>query len=174
MSSVALVQRSVKCMAIWLLTLSLACASHQGAIHEKCGLRSGDSAFAATGAVFRDCAVDQAVRLSNTSVRPDLSSLPARAACTFVELEFVVDSTGKPEPRTARVARSNDRAFADAWLAIVDQWRYEPARRAGVSVRQIVTEHRSAPGTVSGPTDVLLPKGSPPPASRPTTTKVTC
>jgi hypothetical protein len=36
----------------------LACASHQSAPREKCGLRSGDSAFAAAGAVFRDCAVE--------------------------------------------------------------------------------------------------------------------
>jgi hypothetical protein len=167
----ALCARSVfRRSAILLLApLALSCAPHQTATGEKCGLRGDDSSFAATGAVFRDCAVDQQVRLSTSSIRPDWTpSSPVRSACYFVELEFVVDTMGRAEMGTARAIRSNDRAFAEAWLATLNQWKYTPAQRAGAKVRQIVTEHRSAQIGV-----VVVPSGSPPPA-RPPVSRPAC
>ena len=154
---------------LWLAPFVLACASHQTVTSEKCGLRGDDSSFAATGAVFRDCAVDRRAMLSTSSIRPDWTPASAvRSACYFVELEFVVDTMGRAETGTARAARSNDRVFAEAWLATLNQWKYTPAQRAGAKVRQIVTEHRSAQTGV-----VIVPSGSPPPA-RPPVSRPNC
>ena len=125
--------------------------------------------FAAGKPVFRDCAVDQQARLSASSIRPDWTPpAPVRAACYFVDLEFVVDTTGRVEANTARSIRSNDRAFADAWLVTLNQWKYTPAQRAGAKVRQIVTEHKSAQTAV-----VVVPAGSPPP-TRPPASRPSC
>ena len=153
-------------LGIWLLIpLSLACASHQTVTGEKCALRDEDAVFALTGAVYRDCAVDRPAKLSTRSIHPDWTPTPGRTDCYSVDMEFVVDTTGKPETATARAAKTNDRAFADAYLATLNQWKYEPAQRAGAKVRQIVTEHRSAE-TRKVPFVAVVP-GSPPPTRPP-------
>jgi len=133
----------VKCVAISFLAASLACASHQTAAGAQCGLRTDDMAFAATGDVFRDCAVDRPARQSGKAIHPDWSPAPGRYDCYFVDMTFVVDTTGKPETATARAVKTNENNFADAYLATLSQWKYEPAQRAGIKVRQVVTEHRA-------------------------------
>jgi hypothetical protein len=141
-----------------------ACSSnHAATAVTSCGLRAGDSVFAAAGPVFRDCAVDKKANLTTTNIRPDPSAFasasgPVNGQCYSVELEFVVGEHGAPELGTARVVRSNDPSFADAWLKTLATWRYEPAIRAGKPVRQIVDERRTAATQV-----MLVPKGSPPP-----------
>lgn len=141
-----------------------ACSSKTGTTAAApCGLRSSDSVFAAFGPVFRDCAVDKKANLTTTNIHPDASSFessarPMNAQCFSVELEFVVSVHGAPELGTARIVRTNNPSFADAWLKTLATWRYEPAIRAGKPVRQIVDEQRTA-----ATRDVIVAKGSPPP-----------
>ena len=144
MSIVVTDHHAVKCVAIWLLATSLACASHQSTGRAPCALRADDAVFAATGEVFRECSVDRPARLSTNSIHPDWSPTPSRTGCYFVDLEFVVDTAGKPETATARAIKTNERDLADAYLATLSQWKYEPAQRGGTKVRQIITEHRAA------------------------------
>jgi len=89
-----------------------------------------------------------------------------RSTCYSADLEFVVDSTGRPETSTARVVRANDSNYAQAVLATVPSWRYEPASRDGMPVRQIVTSHQAAAQVV-----VSAPAGSPPPVRPPNAPK---
>ena len=58
-------------------------------------------------------------------------------------LRFVVDTNGVPEQATARIVRSNDAAFGQAVLNSLSRWRYQPATRGGVRVRQVVQEGRA-------------------------------
>ena len=130
------------------------------AVAPACALRESDAPFITAGVVYRDCAVTRKARLVSEA-RPDFQPSP-RTACYAVELEFVVDRTGKPEIQTARVTRANDQAFAQAVLATLARWKYEPAVRDGEPVRQIVAEHRAAQSMV-----VVVPAGSSPAATRP-------
>ena len=110
-----------------------------------CVLRPRDSTYAAGRAVYRDCAVDRPARLTNSSVRPDWSPpTTANNSCYSVEMEFVVDEAGRVERETATVVQTSDRRFADAWMMTLPEWKFEPAIRAGVAVRQIVVAGRTA------------------------------
>jgi len=133
-----------------------ACASapKTGASGESCGLRLRDSTFAAVGPVYRDCAVDRAAKLLTTDIRPDFRPTAARTACYSVDVEFVVDEAGRPEGGTARVIRTSEQAYADAVLATLNRWKYEPAVKQGAAVRQIVAEHRAMASQV-----VVAPAG---------------
>ncbi len=144
--------------------LAAACASATGGRRAACDLAASDSAFALGRPVFRDCGVDRAARfLSTGGAKPDFRpATPTRSACYSADLAFVVDSTGRPETSTAQVVRANDQAFGQAVLATIGSWRYEPAIRDGISVRQIVTSHHAASTAV-----VAVPQGSPPPSGRP-------
>ncbi len=55
----------------------------------------------------------------------------------------MVGTDGRPEPGTVRLLRSNDSALGLALLQSVPEWTYEPARREGAPVRQLVRERRS-------------------------------
>jgi hypothetical protein len=124
----------------------LACAhSRAPRTTSSCALAATDSVYLAGGPVYRPCAVDRAARLRTRNVRIDFQPTPPlpTASCYSVQLEFVVAATGVPELETARLVRANNAAYGDAVLASLGQWRYEPARKDGVPVRQIVRETRS-------------------------------
>jgi hypothetical protein len=149
--------------AMFLAVLGTAsCASAGGPHGSSCAPLPRDSTYAAAGPVYRDCAVDTKAKSVGTVPRPDFQPSSARNACYFAELEFVVDKGGRPEMSTATVLHTNERSFADAELATVSAWKYEPAMLAGAPVRQIVTERK----TVAVMT-VLVPAGSGPPTSPP-------
>jgi hypothetical protein len=136
-----------------------ACASAGGAgAHSGCGLSTRDSTYLSRGAVYRDCAVDEKARLLTTNARPDFQPSSSDNGCIAAEVEFVVDTAGVPELGSQRLVRATKQPFGDAVLAMVTTLRYEPARLAGVRVRQIVSERRTV--MVS---NVLVPKGSGPP-----------
>ena len=150
-------------------TLALACASsgnkivQQGAT-SSCGLAPGDSIFIGPRPVFRDCAVQRVASLVSNESHPNFRPDSPRNTCFFADLEFVVDSTGRPESGTARVVRANDDKFGQAILATLSEWRFEPALREGKHVRQIVDFHKTASVTV-----VVVPAGQPitrPPSSQ--------
>src|SRR5262245_45887301 len=119
-----------------------ACASAPRAANRgaSCPLMGTDSAFLARGPVYRECAVDIKAKRIPDRTRMDFMPTPGGPSCHAVELEFVVDSLGKPERETARVIRSTDRAFADAVMATIQDWRYEAAVVDHRPVRQIVHE----------------------------------
>ena len=149
--------------------IAAACASAGGksAQRKECELSDRDSAFAVGGPVYRDCAVDRAARLLAIDRHPDFRPTGTpRTTCYSADLEFVVDSTGKPETRMARIVRASDQGYAESVLATLNSWKYEPAVRDHRPVRQIVTSHQTLSTMV-----VVVPAGSPlpsrPPASRP-------
>lgn len=149
------------------------CASASNGAQAKaarCVPADRDTVFAAAGPVYRDCAVDVRARnvtRSRVDYRPSSTSLP-RSACYSAELEFVVNTKGVPETNTAHVVHSNEQGFADAVLASLSGWEYEPARLGDVAVRQIVSE-KAAMATMT----VLVPKGASP-SSQPTQRPPTC
>ena len=130
-----------------LIIASAACAA--GASHARqasCALAPADSTYLVRGPVYRDCAVDRRARLLTTDVRLEFEppGPPAEGtACYRAQIEFVVDSAGVPESETANIVRTNDPAFANAVLATLPRWRYQPARKNGVAVRQVVRENQS-------------------------------
>ena len=129
--------------------------------HGACGLQSGDTIYVGGGPVYRDCAVDVRAQRQGEEIRSDYRpSTNARSACFSAELEFVVDTLGLPETRSARIVRTNNQDYATAVLATLPRWRYEPARLGNVHVRQIVQEKRSM---AMATTTVIVPAGSPPP-----------
>lgn len=119
--------------------------------------------------MYRDCAVDQKARLLTTNVRIDFQSAASDNGCLSAEIEFVVDTVGVPELGSQRVVRATTRPFGEAVLATVPSLKYEPARLAGAHVRQIVIERRSAMLA-----NVIVPKGSPPPAGPPSKRPPNC
>jgi len=150
----------------------VACASSGNKIasREACVIPSRDSGFVGFRPVYMDCAVDRPARFISTDVHPNFRPASNAPTCYFADLEFVVDSLGKPEVGTARVLRSNYESFGSAVLETLQAWKYEPAMRDGKTVRQIVTSHQTAA------TMVVVTKGpAPPPAgSRPSQRPPTC
>jgi len=154
---------SLRFVVISLCAVAAACASSgaKSGRRAACDLSPSDSVFALGRPVYRACGVDREARLLNDGgVRPDFSPSTMRSACYSVDLAFVVDSTGRPERSSAQIVRANDRTYAEAVLATIAAWRYEPAVRDGAPVRQIVTSHQSVATMV-----VTRPAGSPPPVN---------
>lgn len=134
--------------------LLLACSgATRTAGRAECMLSSADSIFLAGGPVYRDCAVDERATRQQGSAPPIDIRPPSPGTlgtqCYFVELEFVVDTNGVPEVKTARVRRSTDVQYTDAVLATLPRWRYSPAKKDGVPVRQIVREQSAKAITVA-------------------------
>jgi hypothetical protein len=145
-----------------MTTIVGACASSGAkttAHRADCGLSDADAVFAVGGPVYHDCAVDRAAHVT-ANVQSDYRPTPSRTTCYSADVEFVVDTAGKPETRTARVIRTNDQQFAESLLASLARWKYDPASRDGRLVRQIVVTHQAISATV-----VRVPAGAPPPST---------
>jgi hypothetical protein len=119
-----------------------------------------DSVYVQGQTLYRDCAVDVRAVLLNPTAPVDFQPSGARN-CYSAAIEFVVDTAGVPELGTARVVRANSDELARALIAALPQWRYRPARKTGLAVRQLVRLERAV-------TLVAVPAGSvPSPTSRP-------
>jgi len=100
------------------------------------------------GPVYRDCGVDTPVkRLSGQNVQPNFNPSPTvgritspRTVCYLADVEFVVDPRGMPEAETARVVRTTDPSYSQAWLDVLSALKYEPALKDGAPVRQVMRE----------------------------------
>jgi hypothetical protein len=57
-----------------------------------------------------------------------------------VLVQYAVDSTGRPVLETFKVLRTPDRLLSDAVQQAVASFRFEPARKAGRPVRQLVQQ----------------------------------
>lgn len=143
---------------------ALACASGgSGTPATRCAPQPADTVYRAGAPVFRDCAVDRTARLLNPGVRiswqPAASPQSPGTRCYEAVVEFVVDTTGKPEREAARIIRQNEPGFAKAVMAALPDWRYQPAQIGGQPVRQIVRERRTQATVVA---TVLVPAGTSP------------
>lgn len=154
-------------VVVGFCVIAAACAgaSHGSSSSQRatCALSPSDSVLAGGRPLYRDCSVDRPARQLNVgAARPNFHTADMGSACYSADLLFVVDSAGRPESSTVQVVRTTDRAFADAVVETVPLWRYEPAIRSGVRVRQIVTTHQAIASVV-----VAVPAGSPPPSRPP-------
>jgi protein TonB len=88
-------------------------------------------AFATTAeqAYIESCRKDQGVPVPVTVVSPSVES---KYIGISVELEFVVDATGKPAD--VSVKSITDEALATAVVDAVKQWRFKPAMVDGAPV----------------------------------------
>ena len=149
------------------VVVSAACASTSTtARRDQCVLAAADSIYLQAGPVYRDCAVERRAVLTNRSpradFRPSSTPTPGAKACYVAEVEFVVDTAGRPEEDTPRVLRTNNPDFAAAAVSAMKRWRYTPATIQGVPVRQIVREKEEMATEV-----VVVPMGGVPRPSRP-------
>lgn len=154
--------KPVVVMAIVLIAIACASGSGKSARRTDCDLLDRDSVFVLSGPAYRDCGVDRVARRLSSDIHPDFSPTARRSACYAADLEFVVDSAGVPETRTARIVRATDQTFAEAVVATLGRWKYDPAVRDQRRVRQIVTAHEMVATRV-----VVVPAGAPVPSSPP-------
>lgn len=129
--------------AIATVVIAVGCSSApRNAGATRCQLTASDSVYLADGPVYRDCAVDRKAKISGRrNVDFTSAHVPTLGRrCYTVEVEFVVWPAGVPEAETARIVSSNDKVLERAVLASFPSWRYQPARREGMPVRQIVKE----------------------------------
>ncbi len=107
-----------------------------------------DSAWMASAPVYRDCEVDKKARQRGSDPKLALSLLQTPAApngCMRVELEFVVDTAGRPELATVRKRSSNSSALEQLVLDMLPQLQFVAARRSDEPVRQLVVYKRAVP-----------------------------
>jgi hypothetical protein len=64
-------------------------------------------------------------------------------SCFRVELRFVVDARGVPEPGTITLVSTNNTGFGAAFLALAPDLRFSPAQLKGRPVRQVMTYRES-------------------------------
>jgi len=96
--------------------------------------------------VYLACHVDREAReaRSNAVLNWEPAGGELRpGACFRVEVRFIVDAQGIPEPGTAALISTNNAGFGNAFLALVPDLRYQPARLNGRPVRQVVTFRES-------------------------------
>ena len=162
-------RRSVLFAVIAVTGLACASAGNKVSSREACTIPARDSELVGFRPLYRDCAVDQVARFVATDVHPNFRPDSRAPTCYSADLEFVVDSLGKPEVGTARIVRTNYESFGRAVLETLQGWKYEPAIRDGKTVRQIVTTHQTA-ATMT----VVVPAGSGPPSHPPSQRPPTC
>src|SRR5258708_27270959 len=121
--------KPVVVMAIVLIAIACASGSGKSARRTDCDLLDRDSVFVLSGPAYRDCGVDRVARRLPSDVHPDFSPTARRSACYSADLEFVVDSAGVPETRTARVVRAPDQEFAGPVVATLGRAVDHPALR---------------------------------------------
>lgn len=91
--------------------------------------------------VLRGDEVDRQVEPLGGGPRPDYpDALRAASVGGTVVAEFVVDTSGRPEPASFHTIRADDPRFVTAVRAAVLRARFRPAEAAGRRVRQLVQE----------------------------------
>lgn len=97
--------------------------------------------------VYQPCQVDREAKQRGNPPRLDwapASSELRDGSCFRAEFEFVVDTAGFPELATIHETSSNNAGFSQAVRDAIFRLRYEPARREGAPVRQLVAYRQSA------------------------------
>lgn len=121
-----------------LLLLLTGCAS---AAKKQAACAPVPAEFLSYGEVHAECAVDQRARVVSVP-RPDFSRLEPLATgssgCYRVDYDMVVDEKGSPIARSIKLYRTNSPSFANTIEPTIPQVRFEPARKNGVPVAQLV------------------------------------
>jgi hypothetical protein len=140
---------------------------------DKCAALPSDSIYAGLKPAYRPCGLTSQATAITPRATPNYVPAPGARmpACTSVELEFVVGDDGVVEGKTVHVLRTTNTEYAEAVMAVVPSWRYQPAMKDGTPVRQIVNDKATLQTQV-----VVSQKGSPPPTrgTPPTRTPTTC
>jgi hypothetical protein len=103
-----------------------------------------DSSFALGTPVFRECGVDRQARPRGAPPRMDFEPRPPMRDCYSAAVAVVVDERGSTVPATAKVIRTTDPEFAVALLNAIPTWRFAPAQKDGMPVKQVVEIGRVA------------------------------
>ena len=150
-----------------LLMLPLRAEAQQS--ESRCEGSPPDSLWLASSRVYRNCEVDKKAKKhsNDPALDPDiLRGEKPQGRCLRVELEFVVDTTGQPEPSTVRLRSTDSPALARTIIAMLSELQFTPARLAGRPVRQIVLYKRSVATIISFMARRASP-GEQPPSSSP-------
>ena len=102
------------------------------------GCQAIDTSFALGTPVFTECGVERKAQERGRRPTPDFSPRPPLRDCCSVVVAVVIDERGIPLPATARVVRSNDSQFRQAVLNTIPAWRFTPAEKDGLPVKQVV------------------------------------
>lgn len=104
------------------------------------GTAGGTAGSTAAGAgPLSDVEVDSVVRPLGRLASPRYpETLRVRAVTGHVVVEFIVDTLGRVEPGSARIAEATDSLFARSARDAVARYRFAPAVAAGHHVRQLV------------------------------------
>jgi hypothetical protein len=89
------------------------------------------------GGLYDECTVDQSARIIGTPVIDYPYTAPRNVVCVIGVLRFVVDTTGKPIPRTVEVAAGNDQRYVELMISHLPQLRFAPGRIKGRAVHQL-------------------------------------
>ena len=108
------------------------------AIGELAGDRGAAALGSAPGGVIGEATADEPVRVRAESMPHYPAQLRAMGVAGTVELEFVVDTTGRADLATARVVASPDDRFTSAVRAALRDARFVPGRFQGRAVRTLV------------------------------------
>lgn len=103
-----------------------------------------DSSFALGAPVFRECGVDRQARPRGAPPRMEFDPRPPVKDCYSAVIAVVVDERGSTVPETAKVIRSTDPEFGLAFLNSLPEWRFTPALKDGMPVKQVVEIGRAA------------------------------
>ena len=135
-------------IGVGLVVLSTACAkgttnvastvTPQAAAAARQGCQAVDTSFALGTPVFTECGVERQATVQGRQPTMDFTPRPPVRDCYTVAVAVVVDERGVPVPTTVRVVRSNDSQFAQAFVNTLPSWRFTPAVKDGLPVKQLV------------------------------------
>src|SRR5688572_4346305 len=101
-----------------------------------CSVIVVDSLVYGVGQFHCDCDVDQLARRKR-SPSPSYS-FSGDSGCVTADIEFGVDETGLPVASTAHVIAASSARSGVASLRALKNWRYDPATKDGIPVKQVV------------------------------------
>jgi hypothetical protein len=115
-------------------------AAPDGAAQTRASCVPIDTSYRLEAAVYNPCAVDRVATVRSRPPRRDFRPTGSPRPCYRAIVKIVVDEDGQAVPGTTRLVRSTDPEFAQASVNAILATRYHPAERAGVAVKQVVTE----------------------------------
>lgn len=124
--------------------------------------------FQSLGEVYAECAVDRQAEVRIRG-RPDMLGFrpTGPSACVFADIDVVIDTTGYPLTRSAKVVRTNDIRYAELAKAALEATTFSPAKKGDRPVMMLM-RYTSKVQMMT----VVVPAGSAP--SRPTARPPVC
>jgi hypothetical protein len=123
-----------------------------------------DSSFVLGSLVYTECGVDRPARELGRQPRMDFGPRPPFKECYNAVVAVVIDERGSTVPASARIVRTNDTEFAQAFLNTIPGWRFTPAQKDGLPVKQVV---QIGQGLMVRVTSGSRPMGPPSPTRSP-------